>query len=92
MAKTVFELMFDSGKSPRNVVKMSGMSQISDVDVVKSSVDSAIENNPKPVADYMNGKETAMKFLVGQVMKDTKGQANPQLVAEMVKGALDLMK
>jgi aspartyl-tRNA(Asn)/glutamyl-tRNA(Gln) amidotransferase subunit B len=68
------------------------MSQISDAGAVQPAVDEAITNNPKPVADYMGGKETAMKFLVGQVMKSTKGQANPQTVAKMVKDTLESMR
>ena len=92
MARTVFEEMFNTGKAPRDIVEDAGMSQISDAGAVQPAVDEAITNNPKPVADYMDGKETAMKFLVGQVMKSTKGQANPQTVAKMVKDTLESMR
>ena len=92
MARTVFEEMFNTGKAPRGIVEDTDMSQISDAGAVQPAVDEAITNNPKPVADYMGGKETAMKFLVGQVMKSTKGQANPQTVAKMVKETLESMR
>ena len=69
-----------------------GLVQISDADAVQPAVVAAVSDNPSPVADYLAGKEVAMKFLVGQVMKITRGKANPQLVAEMLKDRLESMR
>ena len=69
-----------------------GYIQISDSSVLGSAVEEAIDANPQAVADYMKGKETAAKFLVGQVMKITRGQAKPNLVNEAVKDRLDAIK
>ena len=92
MAKTVLEEVFESGGSPAQVVQENGYTQISDSSAVDVAVTEAIEANPQAVADYMGGKETAAKFLVGQVMKITKGQAKPDLVNELVVGALEKLK
>ena len=92
MAKSVFEEMYNTGRAPNGIVQESGMAQISDVGAVQEAVEEAIANNPKPVSDYLGGKETATRFLVGQVMKSTKGQANPQMVAKMLKEKLDSMR
>jgi len=92
MAKTVLEEVFESGDSPAQVVQEKGYTQISDSSAVDVAVTEAIEANPQAVADYMGGKETAAKFLVGQVMKITKGQAKPDLVNELVVVALEKLK
>ena len=92
MAKTVFEEMFNSGDPPGQIAARSGMVQISDAYVVGDAVEVAIVNNPKPVEDYLKGKETAMRYLVGQVMKVTKGKANPQLVGTLVKDRLESLR
>jgi aspartyl-tRNA(Asn)/glutamyl-tRNA(Gln) amidotransferase subunit B len=92
MAKTVLGEVFESGDSPAQVVQEKGYTQISDSSAVDVAVTEAIEANPQAVADYMGGKETAAKFLVGQVMKITKGQAKPDLVNEFVVVALEKLK
>ena len=92
MAKSVFEEMFKTGKPPREISEEAGMVQISDADAVGPAVEEAIAGNPQPVADYLSGKETAMRFLVGQVMKMTKGRANPQLAGKLVKEKLESMR
>ena len=89
MAKTVLEEAFESGGSPAQIVQEKGYTQISDSSAVDEAVGQAIDANPQAVADYMGGKETAAKFLVGQVMKITKGQAKPDLVNELVIVALE---
>ena len=86
MAKDVFEEMFKTGTPPKRIAEERGLVQISDADAVQPAVVEAMSDNPSPVADYLAGKEVAMKFLVGQVMKITRGKANPQLVAEMLRG------
>ena len=92
MAKAVFEEMFKSGRSPEEIAEETGMVQISDVDAVRGAVGEAVEGNPDPVADYLSGKEAAMRFLVGQVMKITRGKANPQLAAELLRQELDSLR
>jgi aspartyl-tRNA(Asn)/glutamyl-tRNA(Gln) amidotransferase subunit B len=92
LAKTVLEEVFASGEAPGKIVRERGYIQISDSSVLGSAVEEAIDANPQAVADYMKGKETAAKFLVGQVMKITRGQAKPNLVNEAVKDRLDAIK
>ena len=92
MAKTVLEEAFESGSSPAQIVQEKGYTQISDSSTVELAVGEAIDANPQAVSDYMGGKETAAKFLVGQVMKITKGQAKPDLVNELVVAALETLK
>ena len=89
MGKTVLEQAFASGDAPSKVVEENGYSQISDTSVVESAVADAIVGNPKAVEDYLSGKESAAGFLVGQVMKITKGQAKPDLVQKLVRERLD---
>ena len=84
MAKEVFEQMFDTGTSPTEIVNKSGMQQISDESTLQTLVQEAIQINEKAVEDFLSGKETAVRFLVGQVMKLAKGKANPQLAAQLV--------
>ena len=92
MAKTVFEEMFKTGGSPEEIADSHGLIQISDTGVVESAVNESIDGNPQPVADYLGGKDTAIQFLVGQVMRITKGKANPQIVSDLLKEKLDSMR
>ena len=69
MAKTVLEEAYASGDSPSRIVEQQGYTQISDTSSVEPSVIEALDANPRAVADYLSGKESAAKFLVGQVMK-----------------------
>ena len=92
LAKTVLEEAFESGKSPGQVVKDKGYAQISDSSVVEEAVKQAIDENPKAVSDYMSGKETAAKYLVGQVMRLTRGQANPSVVNDLVIRSLEALR
>ena len=89
MAKTVFADMFETGRLAEASAAALGMEQISDADAVLEAVDEAIAANPKAVTDYRAGKDTAVKFLVGQVMKVTRGKANPQVSTELVRKQLD---
>ena len=92
MAKIVLEDAFASGDSPVKIVKEKGYTQISDSASVKTVVAEAIAANPKAVADFMNGKDTATRYLVGQVMNITKGQAKPELVNQLVLESLAELK
>jgi len=83
IAKTVFAEMLESGKDPETIVKEKGLVQISDEGAIREIVEKVIAANPQSVNDYRNGKERALGFLVGQVMKETKGKANPQLVNKL---------
>ncbi|OGO22914.1 MAG: hypothetical protein A2Z28_06995 [Chloroflexi bacterium RBG_16_51_9] len=87
-AKTLLEEMYNTGKDPDALLKGGERSQISDTAQIEEAVDQAIAANAQAVADYKAGKESASKFLVGQVMKVTKGRANPQLVGDLIKKKL----
>ena len=87
-AKSVFEEMFRSGKSAAEVVEEQGLTQISDAQEVGSVVDRVISANEKAAADFKQGKEQALKYLVGQVMRETKGRANHAVVTELLKERL----
>jgi aspartyl-tRNA(Asn)/glutamyl-tRNA(Gln) amidotransferase subunit B len=88
MAKEVFEEMFHSGKRASQVVKEKGLAQISAADELETILAQVIAANSQAVADFKQGKEQALKFLVGQVMKATRGQANPQMVNELLRRML----
>lgn len=88
IAKTVFKEMLESGKSPKVIVEEKGLVQISDEGAIKELVLQVIEQNPQSVADYKAGKEKAVGFLVGQVMKASKGKANPAMANKLIIAAL----
>jgi aspartyl-tRNA(Asn)/glutamyl-tRNA(Gln) amidotransferase subunit B len=92
LAKAVLEEAFASGEEPDKIVADRGYAQINDASVVSSAVAQAIAQNPKAVADYVNGKDTAARFLVGQVMKITRGQAKPELALQLVQQGLEAAK
>jgi aspartyl-tRNA(Asn)/glutamyl-tRNA(Gln) amidotransferase subunit B len=84
MGKDVFIEMFQSGKSPSVIVKEKGLVQVSDAGAIEGFIEEAIARNPKSVADFRAGNEAAINFLKGQVMKLSKGKANPQLVGDIL--------
>ncbi len=88
-AKSMLEEMFNTGKEPDTLLKEGERSQISDVQELEKAVSQVITASPQAVADYRAGKEQALKFLVGQVMRTTKGRANPQLLNELIKKKLE---
>jgi aspartyl-tRNA(Asn)/glutamyl-tRNA(Gln) amidotransferase subunit B len=88
-AKAVFEEMFATGKGPRQVVEERGLTQISAADEITAVVEKVLAENPKAVADYRSGKQEAVKFLVGQVMRETRGRANAGVVQELLRESLD---
>lgn len=91
VAKDVLAEMFASGKSARAIVEEKGLKQISDTGALLQIVERVIEENPGPVEDYKQGKKKAIGFLVGQVMKATRGQANPQKANQLLREKLDQM-
>jgi len=88
-AKSVLEEMIDSGKSASSIIKEKNLSQVSDEASLEKDIEEAIKENPKSVQAFKTGKENALMFLVGQVMKKTKGKANPKVVQEMLKRRLN---
>lgn len=84
IAKTVFKAMLESGKRPQQIVEEQGLVQISDESAILAIVDKIVEANPQSVEDYRAGKEKAIGFLVGQIMKETKGKANPAIVNKLL--------
>ena len=91
-AKQVLEEMFESGASPRSVVEARGLSQVTDEGAILSAVQEALDNNPQAVEDYLGGKDNAVKFLVGQVMKATRGRAAPAVVNQLLEEQLAARK
>ena len=89
IAKTVFKEMLETGKSPQEIVEEKGLVQISDEGAIKEIVMKVIEANPQSVADYKAGKTKAIGYLVGQVMKESKGKANPALANKLIAEALN---
>jgi len=87
-AKAVFEDMFNTGKTAEEIIKERGLSQISDTGELEATIADVINSNVQAVSDYRAGKETALKFLVGQVMRATKGRANPVLAGELLQKKL----
>jgi aspartyl-tRNA(Asn)/glutamyl-tRNA(Gln) amidotransferase subunit B len=88
IAKTVFEEMFKTGKDAETVVKEQGLVQVSDSGAIEKIIEEVIKANPSQHADYKSGKEKLFGFFVGQVMKASKGKANPDLVNQLLKKKL----
>lgn len=84
IAKKVFKEMWTSPDDPEKIVKEKGLVQITDTSAIEPAVDAAIAANPKAVAEYKGGKKKALGALVGQVMKATRGKANPQMVNQLL--------
>lgn len=89
IAKTVFDEMFETGKTPEEIVKEKGLVQVSDESEIESFVVKAIEENPTQVEQYKSGKTVVLQYFVGQVMKFSRGKANPQIVQKILKSKLD---
>jgi aspartyl-tRNA(Asn)/glutamyl-tRNA(Gln) amidotransferase subunit B len=87
-AQQVFAEMFETGKAPAAIVQEKGLAQVSDTGAIEKFCDEAIAANPNPVADYKAGKLAALNSLKGQVMKLSKGKANPALVGEILERKL----
>jgi aspartyl-tRNA(Asn)/glutamyl-tRNA(Gln) amidotransferase subunit B len=87
-AKSVFEEMFHNGGAPAEIVAQKGLAQISQSSELEGVVEQIIAASSQAVADYRSGKEAALKFLVGQVMRQTKGRGNPQMVTELLRQKL----
>lgn len=88
IAQAVFADMFATGESPREIVSAKGLAQVTDTGAIEKFCDEAIAANPKSVADYKSGKVAALNALKGQVMKLSKGKANPNLAGEILERKL----
>ena len=88
IAKTVFEEMYKTGKNADTIVKEKGLVQVSDESEIEKAVDEALAKNPGEVERFRAGEEKLIGFFVGQIMKATKGKANPKIVNELLKKKL----
>ncbi|AIM16843.1 MULTISPECIES: Asp-tRNA(Asn)/Glu-tRNA(Gln) amidotransferase subunit GatB [Neobacillus] len=88
IAKTVFKELIENGGNAEQIVKEKGLVQISDEGTLLKIINEVLDNNPKSIEDFKGGKAKATGFLVGQVMKATKGQANPQMVNKLLNQEL----
>ena len=84
IAKTVFEEMFETGENAKDIVEKKGLVQMSDEGAIKEICQKVVDANPQSIIDYKAGKDRAIGFLVGQIMKETKGKANPQIVNKLL--------
>jgi len=89
VAKMVLENMFNTWSDPSSIVEENNWRQMKDLGELENAVKQVIEKNPKPVEDYKSGNKNALQFLAGQVMKETRGTANPKEVQEVLKKFLD---
>ena len=84
-ADEVLVIMIETGKDPEDIAKSKKLLQVSDESEIEKIVDKVISSNQSAVGDYQKGNENSLQFLVGQVMKLSSGQANPQLARDMLK-------
>ncbi len=89
MAKTVFEEMYQNSRPAIDIVNKSGLAQITDSSAIENLVDEVLQSNPDQVDQYKNGKDKVFGFLVGQIMKKSKGQADPALVNKLLKDRIN---
>ena len=87
--KIVFEEMWNTGSKPEDIISSKNLGIISNTDELESTISTIIDNNPKAVEDFKAGKEQSKKFLLGQVMRETKGQADPKVSAELINKILE---
>ena len=88
-AKQVLEIMYNEGKDPNKVVSELGLEQISDTSVIEKIVDEVLSNNAQSISDYKAGHDRALGYIVGQVMKASKGKANPSIAKELILKKLE---
>ena len=88
-AKKIFEIMLKNNENPEKIINKLNLVVVNDDDELNSIISEIITNNPSAVEDYKNGKENALKFLMGQLMKQTKGQADPNQSIKLIRSKLD---
>ena len=81
--------MFETGKKPLEIIEEKGLVQISDTSAIEEIVDKVLGDNPQSIEDFKAGKDRAFGFLVGQVMKASRGKANPQVVNKLLQEKLN---
>jgi aspartyl-tRNA(Asn)/glutamyl-tRNA(Gln) amidotransferase subunit B len=89
-ARQLLPVVYETGKSPQVLVEERGLAQVSDSTELEQAVREVLEANPAAVADYKAGKVSAINFLKGQVMKATRGKANPGVVEDLLRRLLAL--
>jgi aspartyl-tRNA(Asn)/glutamyl-tRNA(Gln) amidotransferase subunit B len=92
IAKEVFPLMLKENKKPSQIVKEKNLVQITDSSEIEKIVEKILGNNSHQVKQYINGEGKVFGFFVGQVMRETKGKANPKVVNDLLKEKLELLK
>ena len=89
MAKEVLDVMFETGEEAEAIVSKRGLVQVSDTTEIENYVRHVLEAHPDKVSEYQNGKDKLFGFFVGQIMKETKGKANPKIVNDILRQALN---
>ena len=84
-AKDILREMAETGLNPRQIIEEKNLTQISDDDIIKQTIQVVIKNNPKAIEDYKKGKENALQFLIGQAMAKLKGRGNPEILRKILK-------
>lgn len=92
IAKDIFPEMLKTNKDPNEIVKENNLVQINDTGAIESAIDKILSANQAQVQEYLSGKDKVLGFFVGQIMKETKGKANPQIVNEILKNKLELLR
>jgi aspartyl-tRNA(Asn)/glutamyl-tRNA(Gln) amidotransferase subunit B len=90
-AQTVLGEMYrggDGDTDPSHIIERLNLGQVNDTEALEKAVDAVLERNEQSVADFRSGKQNAFQYLIGQIMKETRGKANPQIVAEILKKKL----
>jgi len=87
-AQEVLKEMFRVGGDPSQIIESKNLKQVSNVGELETIIDKVIKNNPQPVEDYKKGKNTALQFLIGLAMRESKGKANPNILGEIIKRKL----
>jgi aspartyl-tRNA(Asn)/glutamyl-tRNA(Gln) amidotransferase subunit B len=88
MAKSVFDAMYETGKTAAEIVRDKGLRQISDEHALVTAIEQVLADNPKEVSEFRSGRDKLLGFFMGQVMKVTQGKANPQAVNKLLREKL----
>ena len=87
--KTVFEEILNTGKNVKEIIEEKGLAQVNDENEISEMVDRVLERNEQSIIDYKKGKTNVVGFLVGQVMKESKGKGNPQIINNLIRTKLE---
>ena len=88
IAKDVLDIMIETGQKAEKIVEEKGLKQVTDTGAIKEQIIKILEANPDKIEQYKSGKDKLFGFFVGQVMKESKGKANPQIVNQLLKELL----